>query len=132
VKRDLRSNRVQPPRLTGTVRFARPMFRRPERLAAARPERVRNPPTRERLLAVAVAVVQVLTARPGIGVRKLRTAVRAVLGPCTDGDTDAALHLLGEAVQCEDGPRGSYRFTLDMSQVPPDVQSRLGAAVSPS
>ncbi len=107
MKRDLRSNRVQPPRLTGTVRFARPMFRRSEPPTVAAPARVRNPPTRDRLLTVAVAVVQVLTAQPGIGLRKLRTAVRAVLGPCTDGDTDAALHLLGEAVQCEDErPRG--------------------------
>jgi hypothetical protein len=88
--------------------------------------RVRNPPTHERLLVVAVAIVRVLTAQPGIGVRKVRVAVRAVLGPCTDGDTDAALELLDSALLCKLGARGAYQFTLDMSKVPSDVLVRLG------
>jgi len=39
---------------------------------------------RKKLLTVAAAVVHVLTARPGIGVRQLRAGVRSVVGRCTE------------------------------------------------
>jgi hypothetical protein len=100
---------------------------RPPTVAIA-PTRERRPPTRERLLVVAVAVVRVLTGQPGISARRLRVAVRLLLGPCTDGDTDAAVNLLGDAVLCDFGPRGAYRFSLDMGRVPSEVLSHLSLA----
>ncbi len=83
---------------------------------------------RGRLLEVAAAVVEVLSAQPGIGTVKLRAAVRAKLGHCTDGDTDAAVELLGRAVTCTPGKRGALHHTLDVSAVPPDVPSKGGVS----
>src|SRR5208282_1210886 len=67
---------------------------------------------RDRLVAVAAAVVRVLKAQPGIGVRKMRAAVRKVLGHCADADTDAAVFLLGLAVQRSIGARGAHRYVV--------------------
>jgi KaiC/GvpD/RAD55 family RecA-like ATPase len=81
---------------------------------------------RERLLIVAVAVVQVIAAQPGIGTVKLRAGVRALLGRCTDGDTDAAVALLGRGVICTPGKRGSHHHTLDVARLPADLLARTG------
>ncbi len=116
-----RTARLQPTRAPRLVWRAQPAFPRPQRPTLAFPARVRHPPTRERLLVVSGAIVTVLTAQPGISLRTLRASVRVVLGRCTDGDTDAALDLLGEGVRFDDGPRGAWKLTLDMSKAPPEV-----------
>jgi hypothetical protein len=36
--------------------------------------------------------------------------------------------LLGDAVLCDFGPRGAYRFSVDMGKVPSDVLARLPLA----
>jgi len=84
-----------------------------------------DPLRRERLLAIAAAVVEALTARPGMSSRKLRAAVRVALGHCADGDTDAAVRLLGEGVRRVSAARNAYALTLDPEKVPPDVRERV-------
>jgi hypothetical protein len=91
-----------------------------------------DPKRRERLLVVAVAIVRVLAMRPGVSLRKLRVGVRAVLGRCTDGDTDAALDLLGAGVCFDDGPRGAWRLTLEPKCLPAEVLAALGPRKVPS
>lgn len=64
-----------------------------------------DPERRKKLLTIETAIVRVLTASPGIGMRKLRAAVRGLVGRCTDADTDAAICVLGPAVRREIGFR---------------------------
>jgi len=78
---------------------------------------------RERLLPVAAAVVHVLLKRPRMSLRKVRTAVRGVLGRCTDANTDAALRLLGPSVRRVAARRGAHELSIDMDQVPLEVRS---------
>jgi hypothetical protein len=99
------------------IRLPEPTPRR-ELLAA-------DPRCRDRLLVVATAVVAVLTAQPGISLRRLRIGVRAALGSCSDPDTDAAVELLGDSVSFSDGPRGAWRLTIDPSRVPAEVAACL-------
>jgi hypothetical protein len=80
---------------------------------------------RERLFPIAVVVAQVLVTQAGISLRRLRVAVRSLLGRCTDGDTDAALLLLGEGVRYTVGPRSTHQYALDMGKLPSDVLARL-------
>jgi hypothetical protein len=94
----------------------------PERLAVLL---ARDTSLRDRVLAAAAAIVQVLSERPGLSLRKLRTAVRAALGRCTDSLTDAAVELLGAGVHREHGERGAYRYTLDADKIPNDVRADL-------
>ena len=123
------SNRPQVARSTRLPGRERPWRYGPQPpTVAIAPTRVRHPPTRERLLAIAVAVVRVLAGQPGISARRLRVAVRVVLGRCTDGDTDAAVDLLGDAVLRDFGPRGAHRFSLDMGKVPSEVLAGLPSA----
>ena len=89
-------------------------------------ERKKDAKGHERLLVVAAAVVQVLAVQSGLGIVKLRAQVRAKLGRCTDGDTDAAVALLGEGVCCTKGNRGAHHHTLDMARLPPEVRARVG------
>jgi hypothetical protein len=81
---------------------------------------------RERLLNVAVAIVQLLAAQPGLSARRLRAAVRAKLGRASDSDVDAAVELLGAGVVRKQGRRGAYHYALDVSHVPPAVLARTG------
>jgi hypothetical protein len=76
---------------------------------------------RERLIPIAAVIVEVLKAQSGIGLRKLRVAVRNRLGRCTDADTDAALYLLGAAIERTVGPRGAHQYAIEMAKVPPVV-----------
>jgi len=87
------------------------------------PDKVR----RVRLLPVAAAVVQVVKARPQIGVRGIRAAVRARIGHCADADTDAAMYLLGAALQRTIGTRGSHHYVIDPAEIPNDVQAHFTA-----
>lgn len=80
----------------------------------------------ERLVRVATAVVQVLSRRPGISLRKLRLAVRGVLIRCTDRNTDAAVEFLGDAIERQPGLRGAHRLTVEIEKVPQQVRARLG------
>jgi hypothetical protein len=80
---------------------------------------------RARLVAVAVAVVRVLSQQPGLSLRKLRASVRSVLGHCTDADTDAAVELLGPGVQRSEGERGASLHTLVIERVPRNVLARV-------
>jgi KaiC/GvpD/RAD55 family RecA-like ATPase len=89
-------------------------------------EREKDAKGHDRLLVVAVAVVQVLAVQPGIGIVKLRAAVRAKRGRCTDGDTDAAVALLGKGVRVTPGTRGAHHHTLDVARLPPEVLARVG------
>jgi hypothetical protein len=82
---------------------------------------------RERLIPIAAVVVEVLKSQPGIGLRKLRGVVRSMRGRCTDADTDAALYLLGAAVERTIGLRGAHHYAIDPAKVPPDVLARSGA-----
>lgn len=73
-----------------------------------------------------------------MSVRKVRIAVRGVLGRCTDADTDAALRLLGPSVRRTAARRRAHELSVDMDQVPPEVRTSLvrrqfvtGAAVAP-
>jgi hypothetical protein len=80
---------------------------------------------REKLVPVAAAVVKVLGAQPGIGVRKLRASVRNILGRCTDADTDGSLSLLGNGLERGLGTRGAHQYSVALDRVPPDVRSHL-------
>lgn len=80
---------------------------------------------RRKVLVVAAVVVQVLTARPGIGVRQLRAGVRVLLGQCADGDTDAALYVLGNGVELSLGTRGAHQYRVALEKVPADVRAQL-------
>ena len=80
---------------------------------------------RRKLIPVAAAVVQVLTAYPGIGVRRLRAGVRRVLGRCTDADTDAALTVLGQGVERALGTRGAHQYRVAVEKVPMVVRAHL-------
>lgn len=80
---------------------------------------------REKLIPVAAAIAHVLTVRPGIGVRRLRAAVRDVLRRCTDADTDAALYLLGEGVERNVATRGAHEYRVDIDRVPVEVRAYL-------
>lgn len=93
---------------------------------------------RERLLPIAAAVVQVLLKGPSMSLRKVRIAVRGVLGRCTDANTDAALRLLGPSVQRVAPSRRGHQLSINYDKVPLDVRSspvrrRLvtGATVAP-
>jgi hypothetical protein len=72
-------------------------------------------------MSVVESVVGVLRAQPGIGRRKLRAAVRALRGRCTDSDTDAAMLVLGRAVSLAIGPRGEHHYTLQLELAPENV-----------
>jgi hypothetical protein len=80
-----------------------------------------------RLVPVASVVVRIVTAQPGIGVRKIRAAVRAAFGHCTDGDTDAAMFILGAALQRTIGTRGAHHYGIDSTKIPHDVLAHLAA-----
>lgn len=82
---------------------------------------------RERLLAVAASVVQVLTKEPGIGVRKLRAEVRALRGRCADNDTTNALSLLGNSLKMVVDTRGGYQLSIDAKKLPAEVRARVKA-----
>jgi hypothetical protein len=88
---------------------------------------VPDPQRRERLIPIAAVVAQVLKTQSGIGLRKLRVAVRGALGRCTDADTDAAVYLLGEAVERTMGSRGAHRYAIDLAMVPADVLARFAS-----
>lgn len=83
---------------------------------------------RQRLIPTLAAVVQVLTTEPGLGVRKIRAAVRSLLGRCADADTDAALHMLGPAILRTVGAHGAHRYVVDMAKVPRDVLAHFAAS----
>ena len=80
---------------------------------------------RARLLPIAAAVVQVVSAQPRLGVRKIRAAVRAAIGRTTDADTDAAMYLLGAALQRTIGYRGAHHYVIDPTKIPNDVLPHL-------
>jgi hypothetical protein len=114
-------------------RMKRRQVRRPP-LPAPRPRRERlanHTGYRERLFRFVPVIVRVLSSQPRISLRRLRLEVRGILGRCSDADTDAALHLMGAAVQFDDGPRGAWRLTLDLSHAPPAISvvlRRMGAS----
>jgi hypothetical protein len=83
---------------------------------------------RAQLLPVAAAVVQVLSKAPSMSLRKLRIAVRGVLGRCTDGNTDLAVRLLGPSVQRVVSGRRAHQLTLDLDKVPSDVAALVSGA----
>jgi hypothetical protein len=83
---------------------------------------------RERLLDVAAAVVQVRTTQPGMGVRKLRAAVRALRGRCADNDTTNALSLLGNSLKMVVDTRGGYQLSVDAKKLPAEVRARVKPA----
>ena len=83
---------------------------------------------REQILPVAVAVVRVLSKGPSMSLRNLRTAVRGVLGRCTDGNTDLALRLLGPSVQRVPSGRRAHQLSLVADKVPPDVRALFAQA----
>lgn len=80
----------------------------------------RDATARDRVATDAAAVASVLAAKPGLGVRDLRSAVRAGSGFGSDR-VDAALALLGSAVVCGLGPRNSKPMSLDRSLLPESV-----------
>ena len=79
---------------------------------------------RARLLPVAAAIVRVLLNRPRMSLRKVRIAVRGVLGRCTDANTDAALRLLGPSVRRVAARRRAHELSIDIDKVPLDVRSQ--------
>ena len=90
---------------------------------------------RATLLPIAAAIVHVLSSRPRMSLRKVRIAVRGVLGRCTDANTDAALRLLGPSVQRVPARRRAHELSIDIDKVPMDIRSlpvrRQFAASSP-
>jgi len=80
---------------------------------------------RARLVPIAVAIVRTLLDQPGIGVRKLRAAVRGCMGRCTDADTEAALYMINASVTRKVGFRGAHRYTIDVDKLPPDVRVQM-------
>lgn len=77
----------------------------------------------ERVARVMVAVVQVLGQGPVQSQRKLRAAVREVVGRCSDGDVDGAVELLGPCVRRATGTeRGATRYRLEMHALPPELR----------
>jgi len=76
-------------------------------------------------MSVVGSVVAVLRSQPGIGRRKLRSAVRALRGKCTDSDTDAAMLMLGRAIHITVGPRGDHHYTVEMGLAPENVRHHL-------
>ena len=77
------------------------------------------------LMSVVASIVDVLTAQPGIGRRKLRAGVRSLRGKCSDADTDAALLILGRGVQIHIGQRWDHHYTLDLEHAPAKVRAYL-------
>jgi hypothetical protein len=79
----------------------------------------------DRLAAVAGAIVEVLAEGRVGSQRKLRDAVRRLLGSCSDGDVDAAVELLGRCVRRTPGLRGATEYTLNVRALPPDWPALL-------
>lgn len=99
--------------------YPRPRWRRrldARRLLAEHPER---------LAAVAGAVVEVLAEGRVGSQRKLRDAVRRLLGACSDGDVDAAVELLGRCVRRTIGVRGATVYALDVKALPYEWRALL-------
>ncbi len=76
----------------------------------------------ERMVRVATGLLQVLARGPVPSLRKLRGAVRAQLGQCSDGDVDAAVELLGACLERTEGPRGATRYRLLPNRLPPQLR----------
>jgi hypothetical protein len=84
----------------------------------------------ERLARVTAAVVQVLADGGASSQRKLREAVREVLGRCTDGDVDAAVEILGASIRRGSGPRGATRYGIDLNRLPVELRRYFAAVRS--
>ena len=76
------------------------------------------------------AVVQVLANGGASSQRKLRGAVRELLGHCTDGDVDAAVEILGASIRRSSGPRGATRYGIDLNRLPVEFRRYFAAARS--
>lgn len=87
----------------------------------------RNERKREQVAQDAVAVARILKERPGLGIRKLRVAVRAATGIGHDR-VDAAVDLLGSAVVVGDGPRNAKPMTLDLATLPDAIRAEMEAS----
>jgi hypothetical protein len=83
----------------------------------------------ERLSAVMYAVIEVLAQGRVDSQRKLRDAVRRVLGCCSDGDVDAAVELLRGHVRRSIGARGATQYALTVA--PMRAQWRVPARWRP-
>jgi hypothetical protein len=69
-----------------------------------------------------MAVIRVLAEHPVASQRQLRSAVRELLGRCSDGDVDAAVQLLGTCVMRTRRGRGATHYKLDVQALPPELR----------
>ena len=100
----------------------------PPKPDAAEIEQAKGERARAKLMGLAVVVVQVLAAigASGLTSTKLRAAVRAKRGTCSDSDTAAAVAMLGAAVVVIPGRCNSQRHVLDRAKLPPEIAAKAG------
>jgi hypothetical protein len=85
----------------------------------------------ERLARVVAALLEVLARGEVASQRRLRDAVRTLLGRCSDGDVDAAIELLGEGVRRTTIARGATRYVLDVHALPPELRAIVRPTSTP-
>jgi hypothetical protein len=88
----------------------------------------RDGKSKARALAAAAEIVRVLRATPGLGVRDLRSAVRAKTGWGND-TIDTGATCLGIALVKGKGPKNSTPMTIDEGSIPAAVSALLQGGV---
>ncbi|HEY1954275.1 MAG TPA: AAA family ATPase [Polyangiaceae bacterium] len=105
----------------------------PEQMASSKTEKEAKSAEHKRaqLLDAATACARIVSETPNIGTKDLRAKLAAALGGCSHDRVDDAVAMCGSAITTRTGKRGTKHHTIDLSTLPLEILTRVGAVGKP-